>query len=101
MDAKGANDVCIMVGIAISMCYQQVCHLPAFAGQVPCSPIILLYDNLMLSISNCTERMEQISCKIWSWFEIERCLREVLPWTPESQYAVPTAEVLHASEGMR
>ena len=31
-----------------------------------------------------------------------RCVRELLPWTPESQYEVPTAEVvLHASEGSR
>ncbi|CAK9107277.1 unnamed protein product [Durusdinium trenchii] len=31
-----------------------------------------------------------------------QCVRELLPWTPESQYEVPTAEVvLHASEGSR
>ena len=31
-----------------------------------------------------------------------RCVRKLLPWTPESQYEVPTKDVvLHASEGSR
>ena len=59
---------------------------------------VLCVDQMTKLIINCLHFASMSYVKIQP---IERCLRDLLPWTPESQYVVPGADTLHACEGTR